>query len=260
MILSRSILVATPIPSPDRSVSLKHRNPLPGRTPTVGRFFEQKDSRMAEEPLPPARPRPPEHLIGVDGIANPDQFVPDRAFADWIHQNFIREGAPLENEEHFHLNDARLGVLWTNVTNTRRQRQIVGQAEIMPPQGAMGKWQKSRALQQLRGWFGDVPDFVLTFDAPFAADADDLEFCALVEHELYHCGWEPDDFGQPKFGRDGRPKFAMRGHDVEEFLGVVRRYGAVGPAAHMVEAARRAPKVARVDLAKACGTCLKVAA
>ncbi|WP_275593268.1 putative metallopeptidase [Rhizobium gallicum] len=71
-----------------------------------------------------------------------------------------------------------------------------------------------------------MPHFLLTFDAHYASTCSDAEFCALVEHELYHAGQERDAFGAPKFRRDGSPAFGLRGHDVEEFVGVVRRYGA----------------------------------
>jgi len=48
-----------------------------------------------------------------------------------------------------------------------------------------------------------------------------------LEHELYHIVQSVDEFGAPKFNRDtGMPTLTLRGHDVEEFVGVVRRYGA----------------------------------
>ena len=65
----------------------------------------------------------------------------------------------------------------------------------------------------------------------------------------------------PKFTQDGRPSFAIRGHDVEEFVGVVARYGATAAGvSEMVEAASRGPTIALADIAGVCGTCsLKVA-
>jgi hypothetical protein len=119
--------------------------------------------------------------------------------------------------------------------------RIVGQAEPGVRRG-MGAWAKSRAELQLRQWFGSIPDFLITIDATYAASCGDVEFCSFVEHQLYHCGQERDLFGAPKFTKYGRPVFAMRGHDVEEFVGIVRRYG-VGAAAGYVR--------------EACGTCLK---
>jgi hypothetical protein len=56
----------------------------------------------------------------------------------------------------------------------------------------------------------------------------------------------------------GMPAFAIRRHDVEEFVGVVRHYG-VDPAGcgarALVDAAKKAPEIAPVRIAQACGTC-----
>jgi hypothetical protein len=90
----------------------------------------------------------------------------------------------------------------------------------------------------------------------YALNCSDAEFCALIEHELYHIGHMKDAFGQPAFTRDGLPKIGMRGHDVEEFTGVVRRYGASEDVAKMVKAAQSTPEVAKLNIATACGTCL----
>ncbi|WP_420376855.1 putative metallopeptidase [Sinorhizobium medicae] len=53
----------------------------------------------------------------------------------------------------------------------------------------------------------------------------------------------------------------MRGHDVEDFVGVVRRYGADAAGVRaIVDAANRPPEIARANIAHACGTCqLRVA-
>jgi hypothetical protein len=127
----------------------------------------------------------------------------------------------------------------------------------LPP---ANKWSRARIELQLEQWFGQVPDFLLTFDAQYAAECSDSEFCALVEHELYHAGQEQGPFG-PKFRKDGRPAFAMRGHDVEEFIGVVRRYGAdAANVRALVDAANRPPEISQASIGHICGTCqLRVA-
>jgi hypothetical protein len=91
-----------------------------------------------------------------------------------------------------------------------------------------------------------------------AARINDVTFCALIEHEMYHCAHARTEFGAPRFRKDGRPIFGMRGHDAEEFVGVVRRYGlaaAAGGVRELVEAALREPEVARANVDAACGTC-----
>jgi Putative phage metallopeptidase len=86
---------------------------------------------------------------------------------------------------------------------------------------------KARAELQVTEWFGEIPDFILTFGASYASICSDAQWCALCEHELSRCGVERDAFGAPKFRKStGLPSFTLVGHDVEEFVGVVRRYGA----------------------------------
>jgi hypothetical protein len=205
-----------------------------------------------------SRTRPPDELLGVAGALKGPTFLPAPQLLEWMISTFVVEGAPIENPDHSHLIAASIGVLWTNVGNARNGRQIVGQAEFKPPGGTMGKWARARAQAQILGWFGSMPDFLLTFDAEYAANCSDIEFCALVEHEMYHCGQAKDEFGAPRFTQDGMPVFCLRPHDVEEFNGVVRRYGA--DAAHirtMIEAALAAPEVSSESIRVSCGTCMR---
>ncbi|WP_244622297.1 putative metallopeptidase [Bradyrhizobium ivorense] len=171
-----------------------------------------------------------------------------------MFKTFINEGSPLTNADHAHLSDARIGVLWTSVENGKHGRAIVGQAQLCGA-GGSDKWAKGRIEQQLTEWFGSVPDFVITLFAPFAAQANDATFCALVEHELSHCAQEVDEFGSPKFTRNG-PSYCMRGHDIEEFVGVVARYGADASGVRaLVDAANAGPTIAAADITFACGNC-----
>jgi len=182
-------------------------------------------------------------------------FFPAHDLIAWATETFIESGAPLYNGDHHHLNFASLGALWTNVPNGRAGRRVIGQCEMgLPP---LAKWGRARMERQLLDWFGQVPDFLLTFDACYASECGDADFMALVEHELYHAGQARDAFGAPRFSKQtGRPVFAMRGHDVEEFVGVVRRYGAEAAGVReMVHAANAGPELARVSIAHACGTC-----
>lgn len=200
----------------------------------------------------PSRPMPPDSIFRGFRLADDVRA--------WIFATFIDEGSPLENPDHAHLASADLGVLWAFEPARRQMREIVGTAEIPQPRGQ--PWVKARQEHQLREWFGNVPDLLLTFSADFARDVDDATWCALVEHELYHCAQAVGEWG-PRFHQDGTPMYAIRGHDVEEFVGVVRRYGAeaAGPdLVAMVEAASQAPEVAASEIAAACGTCrLRVA-
>jgi hypothetical protein len=183
------------------------------------------------------------------------RFVPAPEIIGWAQTTFIDDDASLPNEDHAHLRQAKLAALWTTIPNGRQGRTIIGQAEPGDP-AVMGKWRKARAEQQIVEWFGDIPDFILTFDAKYASQCSDAEFMALVEHELMHCGQERDEWGAPKFRKSGLPAFCMRAHDVEEFVGVVRRYGATSQALRdMVDAVNKGPDLGISEIASACGTC-----
>lgn len=198
------------------------------------------------------RPYPP-----ADMLEDPNpRFVPAPELETWARQQFINEISPLHNPEHVHLQMANLGFVWTNAPNSRGGRVIAGTCELMPPM-AMGKWARARAEAQMREWFGDMPDFLITISAPHAQAFDDASFMALVEHELYHAGQDKDEFGQPKFSKSsGLPIFALRAHDVEEFNGIVRRYGAAAAGVEeMVRAANKGPEIGEAQIARACGTC-----
>jgi hypothetical protein len=111
--------------------------------------------------------------------------------------------------------------------------------------------------QQMHEWFGRIPKYIITLAADYCEQCNDLEFCALVEHELYHIAQATDDFGAPKFNKEtGQPVLKLRGHDVEEFVGVVRRYGASRDVQELVDAANQPAEVAHIDVARACGTCM----
>jgi hypothetical protein len=181
-------------------------------------------------------------------------FAPAPDVRRWIHETLLNEDSRLFNEDHAHLQQANFEVLWASTGFTRQGRTVLGQCEQVTFRA--GAWQKGRQEQQMREWFGAVPDFLVTLDAAYSTRCSDLEFCALVEHELYHIGQEMDAFGAPAFTRSGEPKLTMRGHDVEEFVGVVRRYGASKDVQQLVNAAARGPEVAKLDIARACGTCL----
>lgn len=203
------------------------------------------------------RPRPPERLLGDEGSVTIRPFEPAPDLRDWAYASFINEDAILLNEEHAHLREAQVAFMWTAVPNARGGNGVVGQAEIPSIQG--GKWARARFFQQIEEWFGHVPHFLITLDAGFADEADDATFCALVEHELYHCAQAKDAWGAPRFSKTtGLPVFTMRGHDVEEFVGIVGRYGvgaAAGQTSAFVAAAIAGPRVAAADIAGCCGTC-----
>ncbi len=195
-----------------------------------------------------ARPAPPERL---------DRFVPAPELLAWVEQTILAQGGPLHNSDHAHLVDADLAFLWAPSAFEKAGRTVLGQAEQVMFRA--GGWQRARQEQQMIEWFCRVPAFLITLAADYCLSCSDGEFCALVEHELYHLGQARDPFGAPAFDKEGRPKLRIVGHDVEEFVGVVVRYGPSADVQRLAAAAGAAPAVPRLDIARACGCCLKAA-
>lgn len=210
----------------------------------------------------PHRPLPPLDMVQ---LGSGSRFSPAPDVVEWITEHYLTEGGKLYWPNHSHLRDATLGVLWTNIENRKAGRLVLGQAEMGKNVGqGQRAWTRARAEVQMLDWFGSVPDFIITLDANAASGAEDASFCALIDHELCHCAQATDDMGFPRFNKQtGAPMFAMRTHDVEEFVSVVERFGieAAGESAvEFVLAASRAPSIAPARIGAACGTCIRLVA
>jgi hypothetical protein len=216
---------------------------------------------MAKTSRAPKRPMPPAQLGKVQDDHSVTLFVPGDEVADWIAAEILAEDGAIHNPDHAHLIDADIAVLWAAGGFDSKMRTVIGTAEEVAFR--CNVWQRERQEQQLAQWFGRVPHFLITLDGAYCRTCTDADFCALVEHELYHIAQKKDFGGAPRFGRDGQPLLAIQGHDVEEFVGVVRRYGVGSPGgslAQLVAAASKKPEVSGYKLATACGTCLLRAA
>lgn len=191
------------------------------------------------------RPAPPEQL---------GRFLPAPELLAWVEETILASGGALHNPDHAHLVDADLAFLWAPAAFEKAGRTVLGQAEQVMFRA--GGWQKARQEQQMIEWFGGVPAFLITLAADYCATCSDAEFCALVEHELYHVGQARDPFGAPAFDKEGRPKLRIVGHDVEEFVGVVARYGPSADVRRLVAAAGEPSGVGVRSIAHACGSCM----
>jgi hypothetical protein len=183
------------------------------------------------------------------------RLIPAPEVWEWLQAEILADTGSIHNEEHAHLIDADIRVMWASSAFTKKGRTVVGQAEQVAFRA--GGWQRARMEQQMLDWFGDVPAYIITLAADYCADCSDADFCALVEHELFHIDQELDQYGAPKFTKKGAPKLCIRGHDVEEFVGVVRRYGASSDVQRMVDAANGSPEVSKASIAQSCGTCIR---
>ena len=175
----------------------------------------------------------------------------------WIRETFLESWGKLHNPDHEHLlsfQPPEISFLWAYTKCEAKDRRVLGQTERVMIN--VGGWCKDRQELQLIDWFGDVPKYIITLDAGYAESCSDADFCALIEHELYHIGFEIVDGEMYISPSTGKPKLKMKGHDVEEFHGVVQRYGASPDVQKMVELANDGPTISRANIAHACGTCL----
>lgn len=206
------------------------------------------------------RPRPPARLLDEDAAGT---FEPAPEVEEWARAVFVDPGGPYYDEDHEHLEDAKIGVLWTNTLNMRRGVVVAGDAQMpMRTAGRLGGWEKEVYLWNLRRWFGtDEIHFLLRFSAAACDEYDDLSFSAIVKHELCHCAQALDRGGQKWFRENGSRVFTMAPHDVEQFVSVVRDFGPVGRnTPEFIEAARQRPRFGEAQVRVACGNCLAKAA
>lgn len=204
------------------------------------------------------RPLPPASLLELSDLSDFGiRLTPAPEVWEWLQAEILADTGSIHNEDHAHLLDADIRVMWASSAFEKQGRTVLGQAEQVAFRA--GGWQKARMEQQMRDWFGDVPAFIITLAADYCAQCSDVDFLRLVEHELYHIAQATDQYGAPKFTQEGLPKLFLRGHDVSEFVAVVERYGVGHPdgdLARVVEAAKKPPSVSHASIANACGTCL----
>jgi hypothetical protein len=174
------------------------------------------------------RPRPPHRCSR--STASRSSFVPAPDLVEWIF-DLPRGRRPLESRS-----TPICGLPCSRRSGPRPRTPATAAPSSVKPSSARtsAAWANGSARglqQQILEWFGSGLISCSRSTRPYAEACDDATFCALVEHELSHCGQERDEFGMPRFKKStGMPAFCMRGHDVEEFVGVVRRYGADAPA------------------------------
>lgn len=192
-------------------------------------------------------------MLDVPGMIEPCPEV-----RDWAIAMFVDPGGPLVNPDHEHLQDARIEFLWTNegfyeFDGTQR---VLGTAQLGRASGKA--WAKVQRQEQLHRWFRGEPDFLIILDVINLSTARPEAICALVEHELMHCSFKKDEFGDPKLDKYGEYQWSMRGHDIEQFIGVMARYGPTSETEEkFIQAAKDGPQFKGIELAGICGSCVK---
>jgi len=210
-------------------------------------------------PYPPIQDNDCEENIGYANTQGLLHFEPaNEDLWPWIVETFLDPASKLYNKDHDHIicfRPPKISFLWAYTKCEMKGREVMGTTEQVMIN--VGGWKRDRQELQLINWFGDVPKFIITLDARKCQVMDDTDFCALVEHELYHVGHKINkDTNTFEYNSMGEPKLYLRGHDVEEFHGVVRRYGASEDVKEMARYANSKPEIGRASIAQACGTCL----
>jgi len=124
--------------------------------------------------------------------------------------------------EHLRDGEAHVEFLFRNHPVIRGGRVVLGSVHLPTVQGQL----KDVFTWMLEDKFGTLPDYLVVLDWDYWAESDGRNREILVYHELCHTVHAVDKEGSPRFTEEGRPVFALVGHDVEEFSAVVQRYGA----------------------------------
>ena len=207
------------------------------------------------------RPFPPTELLDLAEEEDAIRLAPAQELLAWVKANYLTIGGQLHNPDHDHIaellhdNEEFLAFAWASSAAMAKKRMVLGQCEkVMFNQGG---WKKARQEQQMRDWFGFVPQYLITIDAAFCEQTSDREFCRLIEHELYHIGVERDEDGEIIYSDvTGLPKHYLAGHDVEVFFGEIRQHGIDSSVQRLLEIAKNAPFVSETNIAACCGNCV----
>ena len=207
------------------------------------------------------RPFPPIELLDQAEQEEAIRLAPAPELKEWVVKNWLTVGGELHNPDHDHIaellhdNEEFLAFAWASSAAVSKKRMVLGQCEkVMFNQGG---WKKARQEQQMRDWYGFVPQYLITIDATYCEQANDRDFCRLIEHELYHIGVERDEDGEVIYSdHTGLPKHYLAGHDVEVFFGEIRQHGVDSSVQRLLEIAKNAPFASETNIAACCGNCL----
>lgn len=149
-----------------------------------------------------------------------DWTVPSPEWEQWARSTFIDSASKLCDPGLAHLEGAIVGFLLTNAAIKIKGELKAGLGGVCKPSGETHT--KAQREQQLKEWFGLVPDFLITLSVSQFGST--RHVCSLVNHELRHCGVETDQNGA-KFGQDGRPVWTTVPHFAELVDDELARWG-----------------------------------
>ena len=154
----------------------------------------------------------------------PDWTVPSPEWERWARDTFIEGDGPLVDPALAHLAAASIGFLLTNSAIKSKGKDAAGLGGVCEPSGEPQA--KAQRAQQLTEWFGEVPDFLILLCVEDGHFDSVRGTCALVNHELRHCGQEEDEHGAPRYDKRGQPVWCTVPHYAELNEGDLARWGA----------------------------------
>ncbi|WP_277343405.1 putative metallopeptidase, partial [Pseudomonas viridiflava] len=80
------------------------------------------------------------------------RLIPAFEVWEWVHAETLSSTGSIHNEDHAHLLDADIRVMWASSSFEKQGRTVLGQAEQVAFRA--GGWQKARMEQQMLDWFG----------------------------------------------------------------------------------------------------------
>lgn len=131
-----------------------------------------------------------------------------------------------KNPVHAHLaeNEITFGWLMRTEPKVKAGKTVLGSIHDTKTMAQGGF--KDLFAMLLGRLLGDLPDYIVVLDLEFWKAANETQREAVVWHELAHCQHALDQYGAPRFDRDGMPVYALVAHDIEAFRSEVERFGA----------------------------------
>ena len=74
------------------------------------------------------RPMPTVAMLELPS-ANGKSLIPALGVGEWLHAEILVDTGSIHNEDHTHLLDANIRVMWASSALTKKGRTVVGQAE-----------------------------------------------------------------------------------------------------------------------------------
>jgi hypothetical protein len=183
--------------------------------------------RLSRMSVPRARHRADGSRIVTDEPEGYDDFILVDEVAekgDAGDPRTIAADLVATDPDHAHLRIGEVNILFLFRRNPKFTLDKMELGSLSLPSfggkaGPIARWLMMRV-------FGSLPDFVMILDHGFWVQAPQEQRIALVDHELTHAIIARNKAGEERFGDDGRPVFALRPHDIEEFNRIVQKHGA----------------------------------